>query len=141
MDIEHFISGFASFGGSLLVVLGAVYTISTRLAKIELKVDTMWDFLIRRAKGEAVMAGVATMNSPMKMDPDAVEKLVPKTLKEKLIAAAPQLQKLPEREMAIELERRFGEEILSDICLKHNLHMGACLLLCIAVVRGDGLLV
>jgi len=38
-----------------------------RIARIEVKVDTLWDFQMRRAVAEAVSKGVATINSPLKV--------------------------------------------------------------------------
>jgi hypothetical protein len=44
---------------------------------------------------------------------------------------------LSDLEITMEIERRFGDRILNEVCIPHNLNQGACLLIALAVARGD----
>jgi hypothetical protein len=38
---------------------------------------------------------------------------------------------ITDAELAMEIERRFGDRILNEVCIPHGLYMGACLLIAI----------
>src|SRR5438046_568275 len=44
---------------------------AAKIASIEVKVDTLWDFQIRRGFSEAVQKGIGTMNSPLILTEEA----------------------------------------------------------------------
>ena len=43
---------------------------------------------------------------------------------------------LSEKDLAIEIERRYGQEILEKVCIPHGLFQGACLLIAMEVSKG-----
>ena len=103
---------------------------TARLAKMEVKVDTVWDFLMRRAVSEAINVGVAVKNSPIEVTDEAKQWMKP------LLASIRDFYRetggnLTDRELALEIERRFGEQILNEVCIPHRLSQGACLLIAI----------
>lgn len=105
-----------------------------RLAKLELKVDTVWDFLVRRAFGEAVQKGVGTMNSPFTLTAEALEWLA--DLKEDLQELYQGLPKpLSDSDLMLEIEKRYGADIVTKICVPYELSQGTCLLIAAAVAR------
>ena len=107
-----------------------------RIARIEVKVDTLWDFQMRRAVAEAVTKGVASVNSPVKVNGHAMKWAA---------CLADELQSfyaragshLCDRDLYIELERQFGDRILMNVCIPKGISHGACLLIAAAVAR-DG---
>ena len=40
-------------------------------------------------------------------------------------------------ELAFQIERHFGSEIVDKVCIPHGLSYGACLIIAIAVAKGD----
>lgn len=118
----------------ILSFLGAVHLNGTRSAKIEVKVDTMWDFLMRRALSEGLEKGVLKVNSPVVISDEA---------KKWMAGMAIELQQfyrklgrnLTDRELAYEIERRFGDEILKKVCIPNGLYSGACLLIAMEVAK------
>ncbi len=44
-------------------------------------------------------------------------------------------RKITDAELALEIERRFGDQILQKVCIPHGLHMGAGLLIAIAALK------
>lgn len=118
----------------VLSFLGAVHLNGSRSAKIEVKVDTMWEFLMRRALSEGLEKGVVSMNSPVVVNEEA---------KKWMAGMAIELQKfyrklgrnLTDHELAFEIERHFGDQILKEVCIPNGLSGGACLLIALEVAK------
>lgn len=112
----------------------AVYLAGVKIAKLELKVDTIWDFLMRRAMADAVNRGHADMNSPV---------VVREESKQLLAHLAGELKKwyreswhkLDDSALLLEIEKRYGENIVNTVCIPHQLSQGVCLLIAAAVAK------
>lgn len=123
-------------GGACGVGVFAAHMIS-RLAKVELKIDTVWEFLVRRAVSEAVVKGVATINSPVRLAENAREWLEP--LKSALTQFyARQGHGLTDGQLMMAIEQQFGDRIFREVCIPHGLWAGACLVLAAEIAKGDG---
>lgn len=148
MDMPTIISvvaGLVSVGSVIYLAGVRVSKIETRVEELdgitekfsalEVKVNTMWDFQIRRGFAESVHAGAATMNSPLTIDPHIKEYLNP--IKEQLVSFWEEVgRRLTLRECMIELEKRFGYDLLHLLCLPRGIHEGACLLVALSVASG-----
>ncbi len=107
-----------------------------RFAKLEVKVDTLWGFLLRRAEVEATTVRLADKNSPLEVRPESLE------LFRNL---APALRNyyttegfgLTAPELALNIEEKFGREITDTISKPNDLTFGACLIVAVAVASGD----
>jgi hypothetical protein len=115
--------------GTGLTVLGLQWRFATRIARIELKVDTVWDFIIRRAQVEVVNVGWGTKKSPLVLNPATLQSIMPFIVDivafyARLIAREPQIS---ERELFIAIERQFGERIVETVCIPHKVNLGACI--------------
>lgn len=120
--------------GALISILGVLYVGGWRLGQLQLKVDTMWLFQVNRMQSEAVMAGVAKKNSPIVVTDEAKRWMAP------LIAPIKDFYRkigrnMSDPELMLEIERRFGEQILNEVCIPHGLAHGACLLIAVQAVR------
>jgi len=105
-----------------------------RLGAVEVKVDTMWAFQIRRGMVEVVERGAGTMSSPLTFSKEALEALDP--LKHALILFYKGLPKgKSDADVLLEIEAQFGEQLLEKVCLPCRLSHGACLLLAYAVAK------
>ena len=77
----------------------------------------------------------ATHNSPFRITDEAkrwLGDLLPPLME---FYAKLDRRKITDAELALEIERRFGDQILEKVCMPHGLYMGACLLIAIAALK------
>jgi hypothetical protein len=120
---------------SLISIASLVYFAGYKISGLQVKVDTMWAFQMRRAFGETVERGLGTMNSPLEIKSEAWALLEP--LREALQAAWSKngLSKLSDADALLEIETKFGPKLLSTVCLPAKLSYGACLIVALAVAK------
>ncbi len=107
-----------------------------KLARIDVKVETLWAFQMRRAMSEAVLQGAATLNSPLTFTPEALATVNP--LKPALIEWWNTRGKnLSHIDALFDLELKFGEKLVQNLCLPHKYSHGACILLALAVASNS----
>lgn len=120
-----------------------MFYVVAKITTIEVKVNTMWHFLMRRGEAEAVHKGWATMNSPIVVNQDAKELLAP--MAEELRAFYEKNQKVTDFELALAIEKQFGERLAKEICIPNGFSLGACLVIAVSVAKdgfvGGGVLV
>jgi len=125
--------------GTIIAFLFFIVRSSARFAKLELKVDTMWGFQMRRAMSEVVDKGIGTMNSPLIFNDDARKRLEP--LKDDLISFYQKLPPAtPDGEVLLAIEKDFGDDLLDRVCIPCGLSHGACLLLAMAIAKQTDIL-
>ena len=119
-------------GMGIAVSLFSLYTSVIKNAKeaarIAMMVETLWDFQMRRAQVELVNEGLGTINSPLKISEQAKAAVAP------LVGPLREFYQkmgrhLSERELYIEIERRFGDRITKEVCIPLGIDRGACLLI------------
>jgi hypothetical protein len=120
---------------TIMSLLGVVWISAVRITSLQVKVDTIWSFLMKRALSEALVQGVATRNIPVQVTYEAkrwMGDLIPpiREFYSKLGR-----RNITDAELAMEIERRFGDRILNEVCIPHGLYMGACLLIAIQAVK------
>ncbi len=122
---------------SLLISSGAIafiFNLGARLARMELKTDTIWEFQIRRAMSEVVQNKIGTMNSPIVIKEEVKEWIG--EIKYKLRDFYRKLgRNMTDKDLLLEIERNFGDELLSKVCIPHELSQGACLLIALEVAK------
>ena len=140
MPIEHIASLVTAIIASLVAgatAIGVWINLKEKLAKLEVKVDTMWDFQMRRAMAEAVTKGVATMNSPLTID----EKTAMDWLGNLVLPLREFYgrfgKNLTDRDLMLAIERQFGNQIVRQVCVPHGLKDGSCLIIAAAVAKQD----
>jgi len=127
--------GTAALGLSGITLAGLL-ALASRFAKLELKVDTMWEFQLRRGIVEGKLADILQQNSPIRLDHKLLAALEP--MKEELQAFYTNgASKMSEIEEAVEIERRFGAQIVKQICLPLAVSHGVCVVA--AMVYGRSL--
>ena len=125
------IAGWVALGVSLGAA-AALCLLWRKVSRYAVTVDTMWDFQIRRSAAELVFRGVGTVNSPVTVSAEAKSWL--KGLATELRTFYRRLGRtLTERDLLLEIERRYGARILREVCIPHGLFEGACLLIAAAV--------
>lgn len=109
---------------------------TARYAKMELKIDTLWDFQMRRGMVEATHKGWGEIQNPFIVSDQALsyfEKLRPE-LEGWFAALTPEKRGL--RELVIGIEQYFGNRIVKEICVPYGVSHAACNLMAAAVASG-----
>lgn len=134
MDLVSIVTSIVS---AILSVFSVIYLSGVKIAKIEVKVDTMWSFLMRRAIAEVVFKGLADMNSPIVIRKEA--KALFRGLTEDLRSFYRGLGKeLTDVDLIMLLEQQFGDRILKEVCIPNGLLMGACMIIALEIAKEEG---
>jgi hypothetical protein len=121
---------------SIGAIVVSIVKLSFKQGALELKVDTMWAFQMRRAVSEVVQTNVGTLNSPLKITADAKQRLTP-IKKELETCWSTSWNKLHLCDVLMEIERLFGHRLLTLICVPCQMSHGACLIVALAVACGS----
>lgn len=136
MTTESFLAVVAILGPTLVTVAGVVWAFARRLALLETKLNVCWDFVMRRATSEGVNMGILLApGDDMRTSLEArswFDGLKP-ALREFYRTAG---KTLSDRNLFIEVERRFGDRLLHEVCIPHGMIAGACIWAAIDVARG-----
>lgn len=98
------------------------------------RIDSTWDYLMRRAMAEGLIKGLATMNSPMIITDEVRGWYAPfaTELREWYRRSG---RYRTEREMFEDVNTMFGSKFLDKICIEHNLQAGFCIAAAIEIAR------
>lgn len=119
----------------LVGILGLMYKISSRVAKTELKVDTMWDLHIRQQMVSGVKNDTLKFNSPIRATTKGYEWFTPYMDKLKEWYLSGDIRNLSDRELYIALDRKFGAEFSVDLALTKDTHLGELIAVALAICR------
>ena len=98
--------------------------------KIEYKVDTLWGFLIKRARVEVVNIGWGDMQSPVIVNATTIAAITP-FIMDIVVFYGETLKRNPhirEQDLFIAIEEKFGDRIVEQVCIPHKVNLGACLI-------------
>lgn len=119
----------------LAIFMAMNIRLAVRISAVDEKADVTWAFIMRRAKSEAVLRGWATVNSPIQITEEAKRLVAGLIGPIRQFYAALGRRQITENELAMEIERRFGDLVLDDICIPFGMTLGACLLIVIAELK------
>ena len=110
------------------------------MATLTVKVDTMWQFTMRRGISEAVNNDLMRHNSPLEITAKGYSFIRPmaQELWEYYQKYPATVGKLSDSDLALAIERDFGERLLKEVCIPNNLLYGECIILAVEAVRKDG---
>lgn len=116
--------------GLVLGVVAGFVKIIYQLGQLELKINTVWDFLMRRGQVELVNKGWGTKRSPVKLALTIFESIVP--LIDDIVKFYIQIKKdkpaITDRDLFIAIEHNFGDRLVERICIPMNVQLGACVI-------------
>ena len=119
--------------GSLIITIFKAFKyygdVKSNYAKLELKVETMWDFLTKRGESEGLQNALLTRNSPLKVTEKAIEAFNRYELTDdlKLFYRSMADKQLSDGDFMLEVERKFGQKMVEGICRELEIKEGACL--------------
>ena len=121
-------------------LLATIWVAAVKLARVEVKVDTMWNFLVRRAEAELLGKGLGTRDSPLILTAEGKQQA-----RAYLAGIAGDLQALGQQmghclsdpELMLVIEGRFGAYLVEHVCVPLHLEKGACLYLALDVAKNE----
>jgi hypothetical protein len=122
-----------SLSVNAVTVIGFIVWFATWKATITLKVDTIWGFLVDRAKSETVTRGWGSQNSPIIVNDDAMRLLEP--IREAIVKLYRELKPDSDEEFMLLLQQSLREEMLEKVCIPNGMVWGACLVIACAVAK------
>lgn len=123
----------------MMSLLGLVYFAGVKIAKIEVKVDTMWSFQLRRGIIETEQMGLGKSRSPLKLNEVAYQLMEPLTPALKSFYEEIGGETLGLVDLAVAIEQKFGQTLVEKVCRVANVSQGSCLVLAIGMLRPIGL--
>lgn len=119
---------------ALLPLLPLTQAHESWMKAMEVKINTMWDFQLRRGEAEAIARGVALRQSPLAISPEA---------RTWIASLAQDLQRLyhtfdpsiSDNALALAIEEHYGDALVETVCIPHGLTAGACLIIALAVAK------
>jgi hypothetical protein len=134
------IAAWAGAVMSCLSLLSVFYFAGVKMATLSVKVETMWSFQMKRIISEAVNNDLMRHNSPLEITAKGYDYIKPMAseLYEYYQKYSTTASKLTDADLALAIERDFGERLLKDICIPNNLLFGECIILAIEAVRKNG---
>lgn len=127
------VAAWASVAMSLFSLASVFYFVGVKLATLQVKVDTMWEFTLRRGKSEAIRDGLAVMNSPIKPKPEALGLMEP--IADDLRAISAKAGAVSDADLAALIEHHLGDKMLHKVCIPNKMALGACLFLAIEYLK------
>ena len=137
MTPETFLAVVTILTPTLVSIGGVAWALARRQALLETKLNICWDFVMRRATSEGVNMGVliAPAEAPVTATDEARSWF--DGMKTELRSFYRTTGKaLSERQLFVEIERRFGDRLLHEICIPHGMIAGACIWAALDVARG-----
>ena len=125
---------YLSVASSLMAFITVFYLAAVKIAKMEVKVDTIWDFMMRSTKAQTVRAGFGEMNSPILFTEEAKNLVLPLGIDLRKFYAE-KGYRLTDTELALEVGRVFGERLLTEVCVPHKLYHGTAVLIAAEVAK------
>lgn len=137
MTPETFLAVVTILTPTLISIAGVAWALARRQALLETKLNICWDFVMRRATSEGVNMGV--LIAPVAAAVTATDEA--RTWFNGLKADLRKFYRevgrsLTERQLFVEVERRFGDRLLHEVCIPHGMIAGACIWAAIDVARG-----
>jgi hypothetical protein len=106
-----------------------------RMAIMHMRVTLIWDFLMRRALAETLGKGLAVENSPLRVVDQNVREAYAELIGPLRLFNQKIGHRLSERELFMEIERRFGEEMSRTVCPALGLSAGGCITIAVALMN------
>lgn len=121
----------------IINVLSVVWLGGVKYARLELKTDTMWNFIMAGAQVEARLKGVIHTNSPMRLNREVAQRFGELGRQMRKWYVENNLRRRSDSELSLLLVTKFGDSLVEQICLPLNLNMGAALMAAVQICREE----
>jgi len=120
----------------VVTIVSFIVYVTIKISKIEVKVETLWDFVMRRTKTEALAKGLGDFNSPFKATEQSKDWFSEELKRDIRDSYNSKWCKLSDRELFFEIEKEFGERICQEVCIPNKLD-GSCIWVAIDIAKGN----
>lgn len=121
----------------LINILGVVWLGGVKYARLELKTNTMWDFIMAGAKVEARLKGVIQANSPMRLSREVAHQFGELGRQIRKWYIENNLKRRSDSELSLLLVTKFGDALVEQVCLPLTINMGAALMAAVQLCREE----
>jgi hypothetical protein len=149
MTIQDWCAIIVAVLGVLSGIIGVIVAINRvyiRITLVENKlstaisdIDTLQIYLLKRGAEEAVQKKLGTLNSPLVFHSDVVNQFMGLTVANdirKFVKTSNNVA-LPDPKLAFEIEKKFGNDIIKQMCVPMGVTMGACLLMVLDIAKNE----
>jgi len=130
-------SGTVALIGLALNAIATIYAVLVRIARVELKTDTMWDFLLKGALVEAQQKGIVKAHSPIRPSRDVIQQFGELGRQIRKWYVENNLKKKTNSELSLLLVTKYGTELVEQVCLPYDLNLGAALIAAVQFCREE----
>ena len=120
--------------GTLIAIAGFIWKFSTQIAAISVKIDTLWDFHMKRGQIEGLHMGAMTRNSPLSLTQVARDWFTSLEADVKTWYRKTD-KRVSDRDLFVLLEKEFGQRITDEICIPHQITREVCLAGAVLICR------
>ncbi len=121
---------------ALFSLLSTIVYVSYRMGKLETKVDTLWEFLLKRAMGEALFKKVGEKHSPFKVSDNARSWFSGDLVKDLRQFYIEEGVGKSDMEIFILIEEKFGNRIFEEIGIPHGVTLDCCVVAAVEIAKG-----
>src|SRR5688572_14821797 len=108
---------------------------TARFARIDLKVETMWDILVRDALSDAQKQGLIRRKSPMTLSSEIARNFRSLAPRLRDFYLKNRLEKISENELILLIARNFAADLLEQVCAPANVNLRMALLAAIHLIK------
>lgn len=137
MSLEEIVADTQIIVEILVFLAGLVAWIiklSRHQAQIQLKVDTLWSYQIRRGTAETIHYGDRSLNSHLVVNDD-VKKFFDPIVERIQSFYRHRGRRLDPTDLAVAIEITFGDDILEKVCIPHGISMDVALVVAMEVAK------
>lgn len=117
-----------------LSLLGILWLAAVKITRLEVKVDTMWGMLLKRAVVEGVHAGLMEVNSPIRLVNNSGAMLA-HMAGELRVFYQEKCKGLSEPDATMKIEEKFGDRLAKEICIPNGISFGACIIMALMIAK------
>jgi hypothetical protein len=120
----------------IINIIGLIYTVGWRLGRYELKVDTLWKYVVEAALVDSRQRGVVVSNSPVKVSSEVNGHFgeLGERIKQYYTH---HLSGLSDNEIVWQIYLNFDREIVEKVCLPYGLNLGQALIAALHICKGE----
>lgn len=122
--------------GTFVALLGILWIAAVKMTRLEVKVDTMWSMLLKRAVVEGVHRGVLEADSPVRLINNSGAMLEHMVVDLRSFYNQ-NCKNLSEPDAILQIEKAFGTRLAKEVCIPNNISFGICILIALAVAKNQ----